>query len=53
MVTSRYATSMAIKTDGSLIEEYAGYANHRTEESGFGYKMSSPVGIFTADFTDL
>jgi hypothetical protein len=26
---------------------------HRTEEGGFGYKISSPAGIFTAELTTL
>jgi hypothetical protein len=34
---------------GSLIDECAGFAIHRTEEGGFGYKMPSSAGIFTED----
>jgi hypothetical protein len=26
---------------------------HRTEEGGFGYKISSPAGIYTAELTAL
>jgi hypothetical protein len=36
-----------------LIDEYVGFAIHRTEEGDFGYKMPSPVGIFTAELTAL
>jgi hypothetical protein len=31
----------------------AGFAIHRTGEGGFGYKISSPAGIFTAELTAL
>jgi hypothetical protein len=36
-----------------LIDECAGFAFHRTGEGGFGYKRSSPAGIFTAELTAL
>jgi hypothetical protein len=36
-----------------LIDGCAGFACHRTEEGGFGYKISSPAGIFTAELTAL
>jgi hypothetical protein len=52
-VTARYATSMVFHTDGSLIDGCAGLAIHRTEEGGFGYKLSSPASIFTAELTAL
>jgi hypothetical protein len=52
-VTSRYATSIVFYTDGSLIAECAGFVIRRTEEGGFGYKISSPTGIFTAELTAL
>jgi hypothetical protein len=31
----------------------AGFAFHQTEEGGFGYKISSPAGIFTAELNAL
>jgi hypothetical protein len=46
-VTTMYATSMVFYTEDSLIDGCAGFALHRTEEGGFGYKISSPAGIFT------
>jgi hypothetical protein len=52
-VTTRYATSMIFYTDGSFIDGYAGFAFHRTGEGGFGYNISSPAGIFTAELTAL
>jgi hypothetical protein len=48
MVTARYAVSMVFYMYGSLIDGCAGFAFHRTGEGGFGYKISSPAGIFTA-----
>jgi hypothetical protein len=38
-------------TDGSLIYGCAGFAFHRIGEGGFGYKISSPAGIFTVELT--
>jgi hypothetical protein len=52
-VTARYATSMIFYTDGSLIDGCAEFAFHRTGEGGFGYKISSPAGAFTAELTAL
>jgi hypothetical protein len=52
-VTTRYTASMVFYTDGSLIDGCAGFAFHRTGEDGFGYKISSPAGIFTAELTAL
>jgi hypothetical protein len=40
-------------TDGSLKYGCAGFAFHRTGKGGFGYKISSPAGIFTAELTAL
>jgi hypothetical protein len=37
----------------SLIDEFTGFAIHRTEEVDFDYKLSSPAGILTAEFTAL
>jgi hypothetical protein len=36
-----------------LIDGCAGFAFHRNGEGGFGYKISSPAGIFTAELTAL
>jgi hypothetical protein len=52
-VTPRYAASMVFCMDGSLIDECAGFAFHRTWEGGFGYKISSPSSIFTVKLTAL
>jgi hypothetical protein len=52
-VTARYASSWVFYMDGSLIDGCAGFAFHQTGESGLGYKISSPAGIFTADLTAL
>jgi hypothetical protein len=51
-VTARHAASMVFYTDGFLIDGCAGFA-FRTGEGGFGYKTSSPAGIFTAEVTAL
>jgi hypothetical protein len=48
-VIARNAALMVFYTDGSLI----GFAFHWTRESGFGYKIPSPAGIFTAELTAL
>jgi hypothetical protein len=40
-------------TDGSLLDECVGLVIHRTEEGGFGYKISSSTGMFTAELTAL
>jgi hypothetical protein len=45
-VTTRY-------TGGSLIYRCAGFTFYRTGEGGFGYKRSSPNGMFTAELTAL
>jgi hypothetical protein len=34
-----------------MIDECAGFAIHRTAQSGFGYNISSSAGIFTAELT--
>jgi hypothetical protein len=52
-VTARYDASMVFYTDDSLIDGCAGFAFHRTGKGGFGYKISSPAGIFTAELTAL
>jgi hypothetical protein len=48
-VTTRYAALMGFYADGFLIDGCAGVAFHRTGEGGFGYKISSSAGIFTAE----
>jgi hypothetical protein len=52
-MTFRYATSIVFHKDGSLIDGRTGFAIHRTEDGGSGYKISSPSGIFTAELTVL
>jgi hypothetical protein len=52
-VTATCAESMVFYSDGSLIDGCAVLAFHRTGEGGFGYKISSPAGIFTAELTAL
>jgi hypothetical protein len=52
-VTTRYTRPMVFNTDGSLVDGCAGFVIHRTEEGGFGHKISSPAGIFTAELTAL
>jgi hypothetical protein len=37
----------------SGVQLCAGFVIHRTKEGGFSYKISSLVGIFTAEFTVL
>jgi hypothetical protein len=37
----------------SLIDGCTGFAFHRNGEGGFGYKISSLAGIFTAELTAL
>jgi hypothetical protein len=39
--------------DSSLIDRCTGFAIRWTEEGGFGYKISSPAGIFDAELTAL
>jgi hypothetical protein len=45
--------SMVFYTDGSLKDGCARFAFHRTEEGGFGYKISSPAAIFIPKLTAL
>jgi hypothetical protein len=47
-VTSEYVESAVFYTDGSLIEGSAGFAVHRIGVGGFGFKLSSPAGVFSA-----
>jgi hypothetical protein len=48
-VIARNAALMVFYMDVSLI----GFAFHWTREGGFGYKIPSPAGIFTAELTAL
>jgi ribonuclease HI len=36
-----------------LIEGSAGFAIHRTGVGGFGFKLSSPAGVFSAELSAL
>jgi hypothetical protein len=47
-VTSRYGASYIFYTDGFLIEGCVGFAVHQMTVGGFGYKIQSPAGVFTA-----
>jgi hypothetical protein len=50
VVTSEYAESAAFYTNGSLIERSTGFAVHQTGVGGFGFKLSSPAGVFSATY---
>jgi ribonuclease HI len=52
-VTSGYGASCIFYTDGSLIEGCAGFAVHQMGVSGFGHKIPSPAGVFTAELSVL
>jgi hypothetical protein len=52
-VTSRYGPSCILFTDGSLIEGCAGFAVHQMHVRGFGHKIQSPAGVFTAELSGL
>jgi hypothetical protein len=49
-VIARYTASMVFYRDGSLIDAQG---LHFMGIVGFGYKISSPAGIFTEEFTAL
>jgi ribonuclease HI len=53
VVTSEYVESAVFYTDGSLIEGGARFAVHRTGVGGFGFKLSSPAGVFSAELSAL
>jgi hypothetical protein len=53
VVTSEYVESAVFYMDGSLIEGSAGFAIHRTGVGGFGFKLSSPAGVFSAELSAL
>jgi hypothetical protein len=50
---SKYVKSAVSYTDGSLIEKSAGFTIHRTGVGGFGFKLSSPAGVFSAELSAL
>jgi hypothetical protein len=39
--------------DGSLIEECVGFAVHQMGVAGFGHKIQSSAGVFTAELSAL
>jgi hypothetical protein len=51
VVTSEYVESAVFYTDCSLIEGSAEFAIHQTGLGGFGFKLSSPAGIFSAELS--
>jgi ribonuclease HI len=53
VVTSEYVELAVFYTDGSLIEGSAGFAIHPTGVGGFGFKLSSPAGVFSAELSAL
>jgi hypothetical protein len=53
VVTSEYVESAVFYTDGSLIEGSAGFAVHQTGVGGFGFRMSSSAGVFSAELSAL
>jgi ribonuclease HI len=50
-VTSGYGASCIFYTDGPLIDGCVGFAVHQM--GGFGHKISSPAGVFTAELSAL
>jgi hypothetical protein len=50
-LTSGYGASCIFYTDGSLIEGCAGFAVHQMGVGGFGHKIPSPAGVFTAELS--
>jgi hypothetical protein len=52
-VTSGYGASCIFYTDGSLIKGCAGFAVHQMGVGGFGHKIASPAGVFTAELSAL
>jgi hypothetical protein len=39
--------------DGSLIKSCVGFAIHQMGMGGFGYRILSPAGVFTAELSGL
>jgi hypothetical protein len=52
-VTSGHGASCIFSTDGSFNEECAGFALHQMGVGGFGHKILSPAGVFTAVLSGL
>jgi hypothetical protein len=52
-VTSGYGPSCIFYTDGSLIEGCASFAVHQMGVGGFGHKIQSSAGLFTAELSAL
>jgi ribonuclease HI len=53
VVASEYVESAVFYTDGSLIERSAGFAIYQYGVGGFGFKLSSPAGVFLAELSAL
>jgi hypothetical protein len=51
--TSGYGASCIFYSDGSLIEGCAGFAVNQMGVGGFGHKILSPAGGFTAELSAL
>jgi hypothetical protein len=52
-VTSGYDALCIFYTDGFLIEGCASFAVHQMVVGGFGHKIPSPAGVFTAELSVL
>jgi hypothetical protein len=52
-VTSGYGASCIYYTDGSLVEGCVDFAVHQMCVDGFGHKIPSPAGVFTAELSGL
>jgi hypothetical protein len=52
-VTSGYDASCIFYMDGSLIEGCSGFNVHQMSVGGFGTKIPSPAGVFTAELSAL
>jgi hypothetical protein len=52
-VASGYGASCIFYTDDSLIEGCVGFAVHQFCVGGFGHKIPSPDGVFTAELSAL
>jgi hypothetical protein len=51
VVTSEYVESAVFHTDGSLIGGSAGFTIHQTGVGGFGLKLLSSAGVFSAELS--
>jgi hypothetical protein len=52
-VTSGYGASCIFYMDGFLIEGCADFAFHQIGVGGFGHRILSLAGVFTAEFSAL